>query len=70
MAQNDLVPVDGTVVEVLRDKFVVQTDKGQKIVAYVSGKMRANKIRIVLGDTVTVEVSPYDLSNGRIILRR
>ncbi len=69
MASNDLVDVEGVIVEVMRDKFVVDTPNG-RVNAYVSGKIRANKIRVVLGDRVVVQVSPYDLSNGRIVTRR
>jgi translation initiation factor IF-1 len=69
MASNDLVDVEGVIVEVMRDKFVVDTANG-RVTAYVSGKIRSNKIRVVLGDRVVVQVSPYDLSNGRIVTRR
>lgn len=71
MAANDLVPLDGVVTDISRDSFTVVTDAtGDKVRATLSGKLRQNKIRIVLGDRVTVEVSPYDLSKGRIVTRR
>jgi translation initiation factor IF-1 len=71
MAADDLVPLDGVVTDISRDSFTVVTDAtGDKVRATLSGKLRQNKIRIVLGDRVTVEVSPYDLSKGRIVTRR
>jgi translation initiation factor IF-1 len=71
MASDDLVPLDGVVTDISRDSFTVVTDAtGDKVRATLSGKLRQNKIRIVLGDRVTVEVSPYDLSKGRIVTRR
>ena len=69
MASNDLVDVEGVIIEVMRDKFVVDTANG-RVTAYVSGTIRSNKSRVVLGDRVVVQVSPYDLSNGRIVTRR
>jgi translation initiation factor IF-1 len=68
MAKSDLIEVDGKVVEVHRERFIVQTDSGN-IIAYIGGKQKLNKIRIVLGDRVKVEVSPYDLTKGRITYR-
>lgn len=73
MSSGDLIPVTGKVIEVLpSSKFKVQPEgeaQGE-VLAHLSGKMRQNKIRIVLGDTVTVEVSPYDPSKGRITRRK
>jgi len=64
------VEVEGTVVEALPGtQFRVQLDTGHEILAYLSGKMRKYYIRILLGDRVKVELSPYDLSRGRIVYR-
>lgn len=68
MASNDLIPLEGVVTEISRDLFLVHTDK-LHVRAKLSGKIRTNKIRIVIGDRVIVEVSPFDLSNGRIVRR-
>lgn len=68
MASNDLIPLEGVVTEISRDSFVVKTDN-LDVRAKLSGKIRTNKIRIVIGDKVVVEVSPFDLSNGRIVRR-
>jgi translation initiation factor IF-1 len=73
MSSSDLVPVPGKIIEVLPSgKFRIQpTDEGQaEILAHLSGKMRQNKIRLVLGDSVVVEVSPYDIGKGRITRRK
>jgi len=71
MAKEEAVEVEGTVVEPLPNAmFRVELENGLKILAHISGKMRMNFIRILPGDTVTVEVSPYDLNRGRIILRK
>lgn len=59
----------GKVVECQRDKFKVQSLDGNIIIAQISGKLRKNKIQILLGDNVTVKMSPYDLTNGIIVLR-
>jgi translation initiation factor IF-1 len=70
MAKEDICEFRGTVAEVLPNSmFRVILDNNHEIIAYGSGKIRQNRIRIILGDTVTVEVSPYDLSKGRIIYR-
>ena len=70
MASEDLIEIEGTVKEVLAGgKFLVETDKGHKVMAHLSGKLRRYRIRVVLGDKVTVAVSPYDLSKGRIVYR-
>ncbi len=68
MASNDLIPLEGVVTQISRDSFVVKTDN-LDVRAKLSGKIRTNKIRIVIGDRVVVEVSPFDLSNGRIVRR-
>jgi translation initiation factor IF-1 len=65
------IQVEGTVVEALPGtQFIVQLDDGHEIMAYISGKMRKYYIRVLLGDRVTVELSPYDLTRGRITFRK
>ena len=67
MAKNDVIEVDGKVIDVLPGgKFRVELDGGHIVEAHVSGKMRVNNIRILPGDTVTLELSQYDLTRGRI----
>ncbi len=71
MAKNDAIKVDAKVVEALPNAvFRVELENGHMILAHVSGKMRMHFIRILPGDTVTVELSPYDLTRGRIVLRK
>jgi translation initiation factor IF-1 len=68
--QEEKIEVEGTVVEALpATQFRVELDNGHKVLAYLSGKMRRYYIRILLGDRVRVELSPYDLSRGRITYR-
>jgi translation initiation factor IF-1 len=70
MAKEELIEMHGLVEEVLPDsRFRVTLDNGHKLVAYTSGKMRKNHIRILAGDQVSLELSPYDLSKGRITFR-
>lgn len=71
MSKNkDVIEVLGTVVESLPNaQFKVELETGQTILAHISGKMRKHYIRILLGDTVKVELSPYDLTRGRIVYR-
>lgn len=70
MAKEDVIEVEGTVVEPLPNTmFKVKLDNGHKVLAHISGKMRMNFIRILPGDRVMVELSPYDLNRGRIIYR-
>ncbi|MDZ4746438.1 MAG: translation initiation factor IF-1 [bacterium] len=70
MARADLIRVDGVIEDTLPNtQFIVKLENGHKILAHVSGKMRMHFIRIFLGDKVTVEMSPYDLSKGRIVYR-
>ena len=70
MAKEEPIQVEGKVVEALPNAmFRVELDNGHKVLAHVSGKMRMNFIRILPGDRVTVEMSPYDLSKGRIVYR-
>ena len=71
MARSDTIEVEGTVLEVLPGyKFKVELSNKHEIEAHVSGKMRMNNIRIVEGDTVVIELSPYDLTRGRITYRK
>ena len=68
--KDDVIEVQATVVETLPNAmFKVQLDNGVVILAHVSGKIRTNYIRILPGDKVTVEISPYDLTRGRITFR-
>lgn len=68
--REDVIEVKGKVTEALPNAmFKVELDNGHKILAHVSGKIRINFIRILAGDAVTVELSPYDLSRGRIVYR-
>lgn len=70
MAREDQIEVEGTITEVLPNgMFRVDIGEGHQVLAYVSGKMRKFFIRIVLGDKVTVALSPYDLTKGRIVYR-
>ncbi len=70
MAKEDNIEVQGTIVETLPNAmFRVELEGGQVILAYVSGKMRMHFIKILPGDKVTVELSPYDLTKGRITYR-
>lgn len=68
--KEDVILLEGKVVEVLPNAmFRVELETGNKILAHISGKMRMHYIRILLGDIVTVELSPYDLTKGRIVYR-
>jgi translation initiation factor IF-1 len=70
MAKQGAIKVDGVIEEALPNAtFLVKLDNGHEILAHVSGKMRMNFIKILHGDRVTVELSPYDLSKGRITYR-
>ncbi|MGD0786236.1 MAG: translation initiation factor IF-1 [Sedimentisphaerales bacterium] len=70
MPKKDAIIVEGKILEALPNAmFRVELQNGHVIVAHVSGKMRMHFIRILAGDTVTIEMSPYDLTKGRIILR-
>ncbi len=70
MSKNDVIEVEGTIIEALRNAtFVVKLSNGHVITAYISGKLRMNYIKILPGDAVTVEMSPYDLTKGRIVWR-
>jgi translation initiation factor IF-1 len=71
VAKQDVIEVEGTVVEPLPNAmFRVELENGHKVLAHISGKMRMNFIRILPGDKVTVELSPYDLTRGRITYRK
>ena len=71
MSKEDVIEVDGVVQEVLPNcVFRVVLENGHVVIAHVSGKIRTNYIKIVKGDSVTMELSPYDLSRGRIVRRR
>ncbi|MFZ5503632.1 MAG: translation initiation factor IF-1 [Pseudomonadota bacterium] len=70
MAKEELLEMDGVVDEVLPDsRYRVTLENGHSIIAYSAGKMRKHHIRIIAGDKVTLELSPYDLSKGRITFR-
>jgi translation initiation factor IF-1 len=70
MAKEDQIEMEGTVVETLPNTmFRVELENGHIITAHISGKMRKHYIRILTGDKVTVEITPYDLSKGRITYR-
>jgi len=70
LAKEELIDMNGTVNTVLPDtRFLVTLENGVEVTAYLSGKMRKHRIRILAGDKVTLEMSPYDLSKGRINFR-
>ncbi len=70
MAKEELLEFTGIVLEVLPDtKFRVQLDNGHIVIAYAAGKMKKNRIRVLAGDKVIVEMTPYDLTKGRIKFR-
>ncbi len=71
MAKEELLEMQGVVAEVLPDsRFLVSLENGHSLVAYAAGKMRKHHIRIIAGDKVTLELSPYDFSKGRITFRQ
>ena len=70
MSKSDCIEAEGTVVEVLPNtNFKVKLSNGHIITAYLSGKLRTNYIKIILGDNVKIEMSPYDITKGRIVWR-
>ncbi len=70
MSKGDAIQVEGKVLETLPNAmFRVELDNGHKVLAHISGKMRMHYIRILPGDRVTVELSPYDLTRGRVVYR-
>jgi translation initiation factor IF-1 len=70
MAKDDIIEFAGTVTELLPNAmFRVKLDNGHEIIAHTAGRMRKNRIRVLAGDKVTVEMTPYDLTKGRISFR-
>ncbi len=70
MSKQDVIEIEGIVAEKLPNaQFLVELPNGHKLLAHISGKLRMNYIRILPGDKVTVEISPYDLTKGRITWR-
>lgn len=70
MMKEELIQFDGVVVELLPNaEFRVKLENDHEIIAYTSGRMRKNRIRILAGDKIKVEMTPYDLKRGRVILR-
>ena len=70
MAKEDVIEMEGVVTEVMRgSRYRVELENGHEISAYTAGKMRKFRIRVVTGDRVTLEISPYDLTKGRISFR-
>jgi translation initiation factor IF-1 len=70
MAKEDMIEMNGVVNEVLPDtRFRVTLENGHPIIAYMAGKMRKHRIRIIAGDKVSLELTPYDLTKGRITFR-
>ncbi|MDR0695440.1 MAG: translation initiation factor IF-1 [Holosporales bacterium] len=70
MPKEDLVEFGGSVMEILPNAmFRVELENGHKILAHSSGRMKKNRIRILIGDRVTIEMTPYDITKGRIIFR-
>ena len=70
MAKEDMIEMEGTVTDVQRNsRYRVKLENGHEISAYTAGKMRKFRIRVVAGDKVTIEMSPYDLTKGRINFR-
>lgn len=71
MSKEQVIEVQAKVIEVLPNtKFIVELENGSQVLAHVSGKIRMNNIRILPGDIVMMEISPYDLSKGRITYRK
>ena len=70
MSKSDVIEIEGKVIEALPNaQFQVELENGHQILAHISGKLRMNFLRILPGDKVTVEISPYDLTKGRITWR-
>ena len=69
MSKDDFLELEGVVVDILRDDIKIQLQNGHIITGYLAGKLRINNIRILIGDKVKVEMSPYDLTKGRITWR-
>lgn len=69
MAKDDCLELEGKVVDILRDDIKIELANGHVITGYLAGKLRINNIRVLIGDKVRVEMSPYDLTRGRITWR-
>ncbi len=70
MAKEELIEMEGVVIDVMPDaRFRVKLENDHEIVAYTSGKMKKNRIRTLVGDRVTIEMTPYDLDKGRVTYR-
>ncbi len=70
MSKNDVLEITGKVIEVLADsKYRVQLESGHVVLGYLSGKMKQNHIQVTTGDSVIVELTPYDLTRGRVVRR-
>lgn len=70
MSKDDVIEVEGVVVEKLPNaQFLIELENGHKIIGHISGKLRMHYIKIIPGDKVMIEMSPYDLSKGRIVWR-
>ena len=70
MAKEELIEMDGVVTEVLPDgRYRVQLESGHEVVAYTAGRVKKNRIKVLAGDRVTLEMTPYDLTKGRINYR-
>jgi translation initiation factor IF-1 len=70
MSKEDLIEFNGTIIELLPNAtFRVELENGHMVLAHTSGRMRKNRIRVLAGDKVTVEMTPYDLTKGRITFR-
>ena len=70
MAKEDMIEIEGVVIDALPNAtFTIELENGHKIIGHISGKLRSNYIKILPGDTVKVEMTPYDLTKGRIIWR-
>jgi translation initiation factor IF-1 len=69
-ASSDVILMEGVVSETLRGgQFRIELDNGHEVIAHLSGRMRRNRIRVLMGDRVQVELSPYDLTRGRMVYR-
>jgi len=70
MTKNDSIEITGKVIEVLADsKYRVELESGHVVLGYLSGRMKQNRIHVIIGDSVLVELTPYDLTRGRVVRR-
>lgn len=69
MPKDDVIELEGEVIDISRDNIQVKLSNGHVITAYLAGKLRVNTIRVLIGDKVRCELSPYDLTRGRIVYR-